>query len=224
MNEDIAQKISEAIQSGRPKMTRNLVRQALEEGTKVDDVLTEGLLKGLDELGKQFKDGKAYVSELLVGVQAMNAGMSVIEQLMDKQLKSTYVGECKGTVVIGTVKGDMHDIGKNIVSMVLEKKGFHVYDLGVDVEPAQFVEKAEEVHADIVCISAMLTTTMPLMKEVIDRFVRKKLRDKYMIMVGGAPVTQSYAQQIGADYYSDDAPEAAAIAEAYMEKKTKQEK
>ena len=150
---------------------------------------------------------------MLVAARAMNAGLSILEPELVK------VGnEPIGRVVIGTVKGDLHDIGKNIVSMMIKGAGFEIYDIGVDADADKFIDKAEEVGADIIAMSALLTTTMPAMKEVIDRLQERGLRDKYIVMVGGAPVNQSFADQIGADYYTEDATSAANKAKEIMTK------
>lgn len=196
---------------GRAKQVRNLVKQALTENVNPEDILRYGLLDGIGKITDAYRDGKVYVSEVLIAVQAMNAGMDVLENYIDIDQAPPL-----GKVVIGTVKGDMHEIGKNLVAMMLRNNGFEVYDLGADVEPKAFVDKAEEVHADIVCISALLTTTMPYMQEVIERFIRLRIREKYTIIVGGAPVTRTYAQKIGADYYSENAAETVKIAKKIL--------
>lgn len=218
--EPIVELISEELLKGRSKSVRNLVRQAMAENVPTSEIIIDGLMSGLEQLGEQFKNNQIFVSELLVAVQAMNAGMNELEKAADagsKQFEGLHIGK----VVIGTVKGDLHEIGKNIVAMSLKSAGFDVYDLGKDVEARDFVEKAEEVSADIVCISATLTTTMPQIKEVVDRFVRAKIRDKYTIMVGGAPVTSAYVKLIGADAYSSDAIDAVNIAKKCLMDKNK---
>ena len=151
---------------------------------------------------------------MLVAARAMSAGLKILEPLM------TETGvKPVGTVVIGTVKGDLHDIGKNLVAMMMKGIGATVYDLGIDVPDADFVEKAEEVNADIVCISALLTTTMPAINDVIKEFEKSGVRDKYRIMVGGAPVNQAFADEIGADVYTSNAADAAENAKEYLTKK-----
>lgn len=210
----LLQQISENIASGRPKAVRNLVRQALGEGMPAKRILDEGLLAGIDKISRQFKANQVFVPEILLAVRAMNAGMDVIEQQIQGKVENPI-----GRVIIGTIKGDMHDIGKNVVAMMFKSYGFEVFDLGVDVEPEQFIKKAEEVDADIICISALLTTTMLNIKEVIDRMGRKRLRDKYIVMVGGAPVTKNFADQIGSDIYTPDAVTAAETAREIIRKK-----
>ena len=158
-------------------------------------------------IGEKFKKNEVFVPEVLVAARAMNAGLTILEP------KLVEVGnEPVGKVVIGTVKGDLHDIGKNLVAMMLKGAGFEVFDIGVDADPEKFISEAEEKGADVICMSALLTTTMPNMKVVIDQLQEKGLRDKYIVMVGGAPVNEAFAQQIGADYYTPDAATAAEVA------------
>jgi len=206
--------IADNLVKGRSKNVRNLVRQALSEGVPEEEILKYGLLEGMARITETYKKGKVYVSEVLVAVQAMNAGVDALERYGQPEKP-----EPLGRVVIGTVSGDMHDIGKNLVAMMLRNNGFEVYDLGVDVTPKAFIDKAEEVDADIICISAMLTTTMPNIREVISRLVRQKLRHKYVVMVGGAPVTSHYSEKIGADYYTSDAADAVDVARKIMKEK-----
>lgn len=192
--------MSEFLQKGRAKNVKQLVQQALDEGDDPKKILNEGLLSGMMIIGDKFKKNEVFVPEVLVAARAMNAGLSILEP------KLVEVGnKAVGKAVIGTVKGDLHDIGKNLVSMMLKGAGFEIYDLGTDVEAQTFIDKAEEVNADIICMSALLTTTMPNMKGVIDLLKEKGIRDKYVVMVGGAPVNDSFAKQIGADYYTPDA-------------------
>jgi len=203
----IIQEMSEFLQKGRAKNVKALVEQALEAGLDPKEILNEGLLSGMMIIGDKFKKNEVFVPEVLVAARAMNAGLSILEP------KLVEVGnEPVGKAVIGTVKGDLHDIGKNLVMMMIKGAGFEVFDIGVDAEPAAFIDKAEEVNADVICMSALLTTTMPNMKEVIEELKNRQLRDKYIVMVGGAPVNQSFAEQIGADYYTPDAASAAEVA------------
>lgn len=203
----IIQEMSEFLQKGRAKNVKALVQQALDEGVDPKEILNEGLLSGMTIIGAKFKNNEVFVPEVLVAARAMNAGLMVLEP------KLVEVGnEPVGKAVIGTVQGDLHDIGKNLVVMMLKGAGFEICDLGVDVEPAVFIEKAEEVGADIIGMSALLTTTMPKMQDCIDLLNEKGLRNKYIVMIGGAPVNDSFAQQIGADYYTPDAATAAEVA------------
>lgn len=203
----VIQEISELLQKGKAKNVRALVQQALEEGMDAKVILEEGLLDGMMTLGGKFRRNEVFVPEVLVAARAMNAGMAVLEPLL------VEIGnEPVGRAVVGTVKGDLHDIGKNLVIMMLKGAGFEVYDLGVDVEPEKFVERAEETGADIIGMSALLTTTMPNMRDTISLLEERGLREKYIVMIGGAPVNESFAREIGADFYTADAASAAETA------------
>ena len=210
----LVQDISDFLQKGRAKNVKALVQQALDEGIDAKIILNEGLLGGMMIIGEKFKKNEVFVPEVLVAARAMNAGMAILEP------KLIEIGnEPVGRAVVGTVKGDLHDIGKNLVAMMLKGAGLEVYDLGVDVEPEAFISKAEEMGADVIGLSALLTTTMPNMKGVVELLEEKGLRDKYIVMIGGAPVNDSYAKEIGADYYTPDAASAAETAKkAVMEK------
>lgn len=207
MGMEILEEMSSFLQKGRAKNVKALVTQALEEGLDPKAILNEGLLSGMMIIGEKFKKNEVFVPEVLVAARAMNAGLTILEP------KLIEVGnEPVGKVVIGTVKGDLHDIGKNLVAMMLKGAGFDVYDIGVDADTEKFITEAENVGADVICMSALLTTTMPNMKVVIDALKEKGLRDKYIVMVGGAPVNEAFAEQIGADYYTPDAATAAEVA------------
>ena len=210
------EELSQAVERGKAKQVKLLVTQALEEGYGVQDILDNGLIAAMGVGGENFRTNKIFVPEMLVAARAMSAGISILEPLM----KKTGVKPI-GTVLIGTVKGDLHDIGKNLVAMMMQGVGATVYDLGVDVPDKTFVEKAEEIGADIVCLSALLTTTMPAIRDVIQEFVKSGVRDKYYIMIGGAPVTQKFADEVGADVYTSNASDAATVAKAYLESKQK---
>lgn len=201
--------ISELLQKGQAPKVKELVQVALDEGVDPKEILNEGLLSGMSIIGVKFKNNEVYVPEVLIAARAMNAGMTVLEPIL------VEIGnEPIGKAVIGTVKGDLHDIGKNLVAMMLKGAGIEVHDLGADVTKEKFIEKAEEVGANIICMSALLTTTMTYMKEVIDELEEKGLRDKFIVMVGGAPLTNEFASQIGANYYTPDAATAAETAKA----------
>lgn len=204
--------IAAAVEKGKSKQVKALVNQALEEGFEVQAILDDGLISAMGVVGEKFRTDQIFVPEMLVAARAMSAGVSILEPLM----KQTGVKPI-GTVVIGTVKGDLHDIGKNLVAMMLQGIGATVYDIGVDVPDKSFVEKAEEVGADIVCLSALLTTTMPAITDVINEFKNAGVRDKYYIMIGGAPVTQKFADEVGADAYTSNASDAATVARTYLE-------
>lgn len=214
--ESIVQEISEFLQKGRAKNVKALVLQALDEGINPKEILNDGLLSGMMIVGEKFKNNQVFVPEVLVSARAMSVGIAILEP------KLVEVGnEPVGKAVIGTVKGDLHDIGKHLVIMMLKGAGFEVYDIGVDVEATAFVDKAEEVGADIIGMSALLTTTMPNMKEVMDILEKRGIRDKYIVMIGGAPVNESFAEQIGADYYTPDAASCAEVAKQAIQKKKK---
>ena len=212
---DLIQEISEYLQKGRAKNVKQLVQQALDENMDPKAILNDGLLSGMMIIGGKFKNNEVFVPEVLVAARAMNVGLSVLEP------KLIEIGnEPVGKAVIGTVQGDLHDIGKNLVVMMLKGAGFEIYDLGVDVETSVYIDKAEEVGADIICMSALLTTTMPKMQDCIDMLKERGLRDKYIVMIGGAPVNESFCEQIGADYYTPDAASCAEVAKkVVLEKK-----
>ena len=199
--------ISEAMQRGRAKLIKTLVPQALEEGIPAQEILQDGLLAGMDVVGRKFKANVIFVPEVLVAARAMNVGA----ELLKPYLSEAGV-EPKGKVILGTVKGDLHDIGKNLVRMMLEGKGLTVIDLGVDVPPEKFIESAIENDCKIICCSALLTTTMPVMGEVVEKAVEAGVRDKVKIMIGGAPVTEAFGQSINADAYTPDATTCAEVA------------
>jgi corrinoid protein of di/trimethylamine methyltransferase len=196
--------ISALLQKGRANETRATVQKAIDEGISAKDILEKGLMAGMSIIGEKFKVNEIYVPEVLVAARAMNAGIEPLKPL----LASSGV-KSKGTVVIGTVKGDLHDIGKNLVKMMMEGKGLEVHDLGVDVSSEEFINAARQYKANIVACSALLTTTMTEMKGVVEAMKTAGLRDKLTIMVGGAPITDAFCKSIGADLYSPDAASAA---------------
>ncbi len=196
--------ISENLQIGKAKIVVELVQKALEEGYPATQILEEGLLDGMNIIGEKFKNNEVYVPEVLIAARAMNKGAEVLKPYLSEEgLKA------KGKVCIGTVKGDLHDIGKNLVKMMMEGKGLEVVDLGTDVAPETFVQTAIEQNCQIICCSALLTTTMGVMEDVVKAAAAAGIRDKVKIMIGGAPVTQRFCDQIGADFYSADATTAA---------------
>jgi len=203
--------VSEALQRGKADKVSELVRQALNEGTTPKNILEEGLIHGMSIIGKKFKKNEVYVPEVLIAARAMHAGMDVLKpKLIESGVKNI------GKVVMGTVQGDLHDIGKNLVEMMLEGAGFEVIDLGTDISTDKFVEAVKEHKPNIIGMSALLTTTMVNMVEVIKALDDAGLRGKVKIMVGGAPITQNYADQIGADGYSPDASSAVDKAKAFL--------
>lgn len=191
--------ILESVVKGKLKEIESKVQEALDSGMGADQVLNDGLLKGMDVVAENWKKGLVFVPEVLRSAKAMNLGMDMVKPLLTEGQ-----GEAKGTFAIGTVKGDLHDIGKNLVKMMLESVGYEVVDIGIDAPASAFVEQAEK---GVACIgmSALLTTTTPEMKGVIDSLEEAGLRDKCKVWVGGAPVTQEFADEIGADYYAVDA-------------------
>ncbi|MBR3928166.1 MAG: corrinoid protein [Clostridia bacterium] len=199
--------IAKAVEGGRKKVVDQLVKEALNEGVKAETILNEGLVVGMTNLGEMFKNGEVYVPEVLVAARAMKAGTDILKPLLLSENVQSL-----GKVAIGTVQGDLHDIGKNLVGMMLEGNGFEVIDLGVDVAPEKFVEAVKN-GAQVIGMSALLTTTMPMMKAVIEMLMAEGLRDQVKVMIGGAPITQEYADQIGADGYSTDAASAAELAQ-----------
>jgi len=203
--------VSEALQRGDAEKVGELVKKALEEKLTPKEILENGLIKGMDIIGAKFKKNEVYVPEVLIAARAMHAGMDILRpKLVETGVKNI------GKVAIGTVKGDLHDIGKNLVKMMLEGAGFEVIDLGTDVSEDKFVEAVKVHQPNIVGMSALLTTTMVNMPEVIKALEAAGLRDKVKIMIGGAPITQNYADQIGADGYSPDAASAVDSAKSFI--------
>ena len=198
----ILEEIKAAVIDGRPKRVTEYTEQAVAEGVEANDIINDGLIAGMSVVGTLFKRDEIYVPEVLIAAQAMHAGMGVIRPL----LTNSGMAE-KGTVVIGTVKGDMHDIGKNLVSMMLECSGYRIIDLGVNVQPERFIQAVAEHKPQIVGLSALLTTTLPAMKTVLAQL--QPYRPGVKIIVGGAPVTQKFADEIGADGYAANAGNAA---------------
>ncbi len=200
----ILNEISQYLQQGRAKNVKELVQKAIDEGIAPQTILEEGLLAGMSVVGEKFKNNEIYVPDVLIAARAMNAGTEILKPL----LVSGGV-KAVGKVVLGTVKGDLHDIGKNLVRMMMEGKGLEVIDLGIDVPAEKFVQTAIEQNAQIIACSALLTTTMGEMKNVVEAAVKAGIRDKVTIMVGGAPVTENFCKSIGADIYTADAASAA---------------
>lgn len=200
----ILEDISSALQQGRVPKVKEFVQKALDEGVPAGDILEQGLLLGMSTIGEKFKNNEVFVPEVLIAARAMTKGTEILRP----HLVSAGVEE-KGTVIIGTVKGDLHDIGKNLVRMMMEGKGLKVVDLGVDVPTENFLSAARENHAQIIACSALLTTTMGEMRNVVEAVKGSELKGKVKIMIGGAPVTQAYCDQIGADCYTPDAASAA---------------
>lgn len=202
--------ISEFLQKGKAKDVVTLVQQAISEGVSAETILKEGLLAGMEVVGKRFRENEIFVPEVLVAARAMSKGTEILRPLLAKDGATA-----SGKVCIGTVKGDLHDIGKNLVKMMLEGKGLEVIDLGTDVPAEKFIQTAIEQNCQVICCSALLTTTMPEMEQVVKAAIEAGIRDKVKIMVGGAPITQEFADSIGADAYTDDAASAADVAASF---------
>ena len=200
----ILQDISTNLQIGKAKIVKTLVQQALDEGISAQDILSQGLLDGMNKVGEQFKNNEIFVPEVSIAARAMSMGTAVLKPY----LASEGV-QSRGKIVIGTVRGDLHDIGKNLVKMMIEGKGIEVIDLGTDVPAEKFVQTAIENQCQVICLSALLTTTMGVMADVVSEAEKAGIRDKVKIMIGGAPVTDAYCQQIHADAYTPDAASAA---------------
>jgi len=192
--------ISSALIMGDRKKVKELIELALNEGISPEIILNEALIAGMNVVGEKFKNNEFYVPEVLVAARAMKTGMEILKPFLSKSS-----GVMRGRIVIGTVKGDLHDIGKNLVAMMLEGAGYEVIDLGIDVEPEKFLSAINTYNPDILGMSALLTTTMPYMRTTIEVLEKAKVRDKVKIIVGGAPVTEDFAKEIGADGYADDA-------------------
>jgi len=203
---EILQQISETLQRGEHEQVAELTKQAIDAGLSAPQILNDGLMTGMDVIGQRFGAHEIFLPELLLAARAMNAGIDL--------LKPLFVGgemPTQGKVVIGTVKGDLHDIGKNLVGIMLKGAGYEVVDVGCDVKPDVFVDAAEKEGASVVGLSALLTTTMTGMKDVVDLVKARGLQDKVKVIVGGAPLSKAYADEIGADAYGYDAGNAVEI-------------
>ena len=200
---EILKEIANKVIEGKAQEVEELVKRALEDGVEVSSILNDGLIAGMQVVGEKFKKDEFYVPEVLIAARAMHKGMNVLKPYLERSGVKPIA-----KYVIGTVRGDLHDIGKNLVAMMLRGAGFEVIDLGVDVPPEKFVEAVRNEGAPLLGLSALLTTTMPSMKETIEALKRAGIRDKVKVMVGGAPLTQEYADEIGADGYAPDAASA----------------
>lgn len=209
--------ISEHLQKGKAKDVKALVEQALAEHLSASDILQNGLMHGMDIIARKFQNNEVFVPEVLIAARAMNMGTAILKPHLE-EADAVRIGKA----IIGTVKGDLHDIGKNLVRMMFEGKGIEVVDLGVNVSPEQFLEAYRAEQAEVIALSALLTTTMGEMKNTVDIFKEAGLRDKVTIMVGGAPVTEAFCAEIGADIYTGDAASAAEQAKAAILEKREQ--
>jgi 5-methyltetrahydrofolate--homocysteine methyltransferase len=210
MNENISA-LYNSILEGDVTGAKESIQAALDAGLEPGQILADGMIAAMKEVGKRFEEGSCYIPEMLIAARTMQAGLSLLKPyLAQSNVKST------GKVVIGTVKGDLHDIGKNLVAMMLEGAGYEIIDLGVDVPAEAFVEAAKNFQPDIIAMSALLTTTMLSMKTTIDAITAAGLRSRIQVIVGGAPVTEAYAQQIEADGFAPDASQAVSLAQSLM--------
>lgn len=200
---EILEQLKKDLYDGKVAQVKEATEKALAEGIAPGEILKNGLIAGMDRVGVDFKEGTLYIPEVLIAAKSMHAGMDVLKPLLSEADVPSM-----GVVVIGTVTGDMHDIGKNLVGMMLEGAGFEIIDLGTDTSPEAFVEAVRSEGADILGLSALLTTTMPGMRATIDALAEANLLDKVIVMVGGAPVTEEYAMQVEADGYAPDAASA----------------
>ncbi len=199
------------IMDGDMPLVQSTVTAALDAGVSAPEILNEGLIKAMAEVGRLFEEGEYFVPEMLIAARAMKAGLAILKpKLIDADVKPV------GKVAAGTVKGDLHDIGKNLVCMMLEGAGFEIVDLGTDVSPEKFLDAVTNRGVDVIAMSALLTTTMPNMKNTVDALVEAGVRDSVKVMIGGAPVTQAYADEIGADGYAPDASRAATLAKQLL--------
>jgi corrinoid protein of di/trimethylamine methyltransferase len=213
MSEEFFKKLAQTIIDGEPEDAEDLARQALEQGIDPLTCINQGLMKGIQKVGELFSQGEYFLPELIIGADAMKSALDVLEPaLMGGQKR-----EVAGRVVLGTVEGDLHEIGKTLVGTMLTANGFKVIDIGVDCKPADFIAAIQESQADIVGASALLTTTMLQQKKLIEALVDAGLRDKIKVMIGGAPVTESFAKEIGADGYAEDAISAVDLAFRLMD-------
>ena len=208
---DIIKEIYEAVMEGKVEETANRVQQALNAKSKANDILNKGLIAAMDVVGEKFGEGELFIPQVLWSAKAMQAGMDLLKSHFSSSDRTA-----RGTVVIGTAKGDIHDIGKNLVAMMLEGAGFEIKDLGTDVTPEKFVDAVRGGDVNVVALSALLTTTMPNMKNTVEALKAAGLRDKVKVIIGGAPVTEAYAKQIGADGYSPDASRAVSLAKTLV--------
>ncbi len=206
------EELSLNVQKGKAKIVEQLVAELLDEGVVAQNILDNGLLAAMDIIGPKFKNNELFVPEVLIAARALNAGLAVLKPYLIADGEKD-----NGTIILGTVKGDLHDIGKNLVKIMMEGKGIKVVDIGVDVPAEKFIEAAAEHNANLICCSALLTTTMPQFIEIVKERQASDLPEKVKVMIGGAPVTQEYCDKISADFYTPDAASAATVAFEYLE-------
>ena len=213
----IFQEISNSVRKGNSRVTKELVSRALNESIAAFDILNEGILPGIDEISVLFKNNQVYVPEVLVSANAAHNGIELLKPHFEDSAAPN-----RGRVVIGTVKGDLHDIGKNVVGIMLEVAGFQIFDIGANAGPELFCDKAKEVDADIIALSALLTTTMPMMNKIVKAVQECGLRNRVKILIGGAPITERFAKLIQADAYAENASQAVDAAKKLIGERTVQ--
>ena len=212
---EILAKMEKSIIEGNKEQAEDLAKEALRENIDLNEVIEKGYIQGIQKVGELWEEGEYFLPELITSAEAMKAAMAVLQPELEKAQIAT---KSQGKVVIGTVEGDIHDIGKSLVASMLSANGFDVIDLGADVKLEQFIEKAETENADFICLSALLTTTMLGQKKVVEVLEEKNLSDRFIVLVGGAPVNQKWADDIGADGYAENAMTAVKVAKKLMEK------
>lgn len=203
------QKLGAAVIGGDAQSVAKIVQSNLDQGNPAAEILNRGLIAAMDIVGERMENADIFIPEVLMAAQAMGAGVEILKPLLPAEEAGAT-----GQVIIGTVKGDLHDIGKNLVAMMIESCGLEVHNLGVDIAPEDFVKTIKATNAGIICLSALLTTTMPMMKQTIEAIVESGLRDQVKVLIGGAPVTQAFADEIGADGFAPDAGSAAKLVKA----------
>jgi len=213
MSEDLFKLMAQSVIDGDDEEAAALAQQGLEQGVDPLEAINKGYTAGMDVVGELYSSGEYFLPDLILGGEAMQAALAALEPALKA---SGQAREVLGTVVLGTVKGDIHEIGKSLVGSMLSANGFEVYDLGIDIEADEFVAKAREYNADILALSALLTTTMLHQRDVIEHLAEAGVRDKVKVMVGGSPVTQGWADQIGADGFAEDAAGAVVVAKKLM--------
>lgn len=206
------EEVARAVEIGKVKLVPRLVQEALDEGCAAIDILNQGMIGAMDIVGEKFREGEIFVPEMLVAAKAMKKGVEVLKPYLSSDSSAKI-----GKMVMGTVAGDLHDIGKNLVIMMIESTGYEVVDLGIDVPVENFMEAAADPEVTVVGVSALLTTTMPAMEETVEALNRHPRRSEFKIMVGGAPITQAFADKIGADVYTEDAASAGQAAKMLAE-------
>ena len=204
--------LMDGVMAGDEAKVKELVQAALDQGVPAGEILAGGLIAAMDIVGERMESGDMFIPEVLMAARSMSTGVEILKPLLSEEDATA-----KGKVIIGTVKGDLHDIGKNLVAMMLESAGLEVHNLGVDIAPEVFVQQVKDKQAGLICLSALLTTTMPMMKETIDALNNAGIRDSIRVMVGGAPVTKAFAEEIGADGYTPDAGSAAKMARSFFD-------